>query len=102
MIADFIHDESSVSIITEIEVLGYSQFEPQILQITEDLFTELQIFDLTREISTLAIFLRQQRKMSLGDSIIASTALIENLTLVTRNSKDFIWINELALLNPFE
>ncbi|NMG09218.1 twitching motility protein PilT [Brasilonema sp. UFV-L1] len=40
--------------------------------------------------------------MSLGDAMIAGTALAHNRTLVTRNTADFIWIAELQLLNPFE
>jgi toxin FitB len=49
-----------------------------------------------------AVGLRRQRKMSLGDSLIAATALAQGLTLVTRNIRDFQWIETLDLLNPFE
>ena len=49
-----------------------------------------------------AIALRQQRKMSLGDALVAGTALHHNLALVTRNTGDFEWIDSLAVLNPFE
>jgi predicted nucleic acid-binding protein len=47
-----------------------------------------------------AVRLRQQKKMSLGDSIIAGTALIHGRTLVTRNAADFSWISGLNLQNP--
>lgn len=40
--------------------------------------------------------------MTLGDAIIAGTALIYELTLVTRNVTDFRWIPELNLLNPLD
>ena len=49
-----------------------------------------------------AVVLRQQRKMSLGDALVAGTALAHGLTLVTRNVEDFQWIRGLSLLNPFE
>jgi len=39
--------------------------------------------------------------MALGDALVAGTALTHNLTLVTRNTKDFDWIKNLPLLNPF-
>ncbi len=39
--------------------------------------------------------------MSLGDAIIAATALEYNATLVTRNTSDFDWISDLILENPF-
>jgi hypothetical protein len=40
--------------------------------------------------------------MTLGDALVAGTALAYNLTLVTRNAKDFNWITGLSVLNPFE
>jgi toxin FitB len=38
--------------------------------------------------------------MSLGDALIAATALAHQLTLVTHNTKDFEWVTGLALLDP--
>jgi predicted nucleic acid-binding protein len=49
-----------------------------------------------------AIALRQQRKMSLADSILAATALENDLELVSRNVDDFKWIAGLRLVNPFD
>jgi len=49
-----------------------------------------------------AVALRRQQKISLGDALIAATALANSLTLVTRNARDFQWIAGLALLNPFD
>jgi hypothetical protein len=40
--------------------------------------------------------------MSLGDALVAGTALAHGLTLVTRNVEDFQWIQGLSLLNPFD
>jgi hypothetical protein len=39
--------------------------------------------------------------MSLSDSVIAGICLTHNLTLVTRNTKDFAWIANLNVLDPF-
>jgi predicted nucleic acid-binding protein len=47
-----------------------------------------------------AVALRQQRKMSLGDSIISATALLNDLTLITANTADFRWIENIKLLDP--
>lgn len=35
------------------------------------------------------------------DSLIAATALVHDLTLVTRNDRDFVGIAGLRLFNPF-
>jgi len=38
--------------------------------------------------------------MSLGDALIAATALEHRLILATRNVKDFEWITGLKIVNP--
>jgi predicted nucleic acid-binding protein len=48
------------------------------------------------------ISLRQKYRIGLGDAIIAATALVNNLVLITRNIKDFEIIDALSLVNPFE
>jgi toxin FitB len=54
----------------------------------------------TPETFTTAIELRRQRKMSLGDALIAATALEHRLILATCNVKDFEWITGLKIVNP--
>lgn len=49
-----------------------------------------------------AVLLRQERKMTLGDSLIAATAIVNDLKLITSNIKDFRWIDELTLVNPLK
>ena len=41
---------------------------------------------------SLAISLRRQRKMTLGDALVAATCLEHGLHLATRNVRDFDWI----------
>lgn len=48
----------------------------------------------------VGISIRQQRKLSAGDAIIAATALHYDIELLTRNIDDFEWIPELILRNP--
>lgn len=48
------------------------------------------------------MLLRQNKKISLADSIVAATALENKLTLVTHNTKDFDWIVGIRLLDPFQ
>lgn len=47
-----------------------------------------------------AVLPRQQRRMLLGDALVASTALVYNHVIVTRNVKDFTWIDGLTVLDP--
>lgn len=44
---------------------------------------------------------KQGKNMPILDSLIAATALINNCILVTRNEKDFIHIENLEIINPW-
>jgi len=63
-------------------------------------FKTAQMLQTTPSVLNQAVKLRQLRKMSLGDSLIAATSLSSGRTLVTCNTDDFKWIAELKLLNP--
>lgn len=47
------------------------------------------------------IHAKSSRSLPVLDSLIASTAIVNNLTLVTRNTKDFSDYPGLELVNPF-
>jgi hypothetical protein len=55
---------------------------------------------MTEAIARRAIGLRQTKSISLGDSLIAGTALEHELGLVTRNAKDFARIDNLTVVDP--
>lgn len=91
----------SVSVVTRIEVLGYHR-------LTQEDKTDLLAFlvggrelALDHAVAQTAVQLRQQRRMGLGDAIIAATALVHGLPLVTRNVDDFKHVENLKLVNPF-
>lgn len=90
----------SISAISYLEVLGYHRLTEVDLQDFKAFFALLSIIPITQAVIEQAIHLRQQRKISLGDSIIAATAILNKLTLVTANTNDFQWIPDIQLLNP--
>ena len=92
----------AISAVSYVEVLGYHQLGDEERQYLEAFFRLARVLPLSQDVLDQAVTLRQQRKMSLGDALVAGTALIHELTLVTRNVEDFQWIQELSLLNPFE
>jgi toxin FitB len=57
------------------------------------------IYDLTEEIILKTIALRKSRKIKIPDAIIAATALIYDLILITHNIRDFESISNLQLLD---
>ncbi|MDM8525724.1 type II toxin-antitoxin system VapC family toxin [Desulfococcaceae bacterium HSG8] len=98
---EFISEHTpSVSVISYLEVLGYHQLTPEDKQDFKDFFDAVPMINLSQPILEQAVNLRQQRKMSLGDSIIGATAMVHSLTLVTVNVKDFRWIQGIEILNP--
>jgi len=48
------------------------------------------------------ITLRQQRKISLDDAIIAATVLYFGVTVLTRNVEDFLDISGINVFNPLK
>jgi len=92
----------SVSAVSRIEVLGYHLLVDQERQFLEKFFEAAIVLTISESVVNQAIQLRQVRRMSLGDAIIAATALSHGFKLVTRNVRDFSWIQGLSLLNPFE
>ncbi len=75
--------ELSVSAVSYVDVLGYHKLTSKNKQHFENFFQTTQMFPISDEIIQKASALRQQKKMSLGDALIAATALIHGLTLVT-------------------
>lgn len=88
------------SAVTLIETLGYHELSEEEKFYLERLFEIIYVLPVTQNIIKRAISLRQKKKMTLGDSIIAATALEHQQTLVTRNTEDFNWIEELKIINP--
>lgn len=91
-----------VSALSYIEVLGYHKLTDQDKIYFKEFFNASQILPISQSVIDQAVKLKQIRKMSLGDAIIAGTAKVYDLTVVTRNIDDFRWITELKLLNPFD
>ena len=92
--------QRSVSIVSYIEALGYRSLTADAEGYITNLFQGSQMLALSQTIADQAVALRQQRRMGLGDAIIAATAMVHDLALVTHNTEDFRWIGGLELLDP--
>lgn len=89
-----------VSVISKVEILGYHKLQPAEHAALAELLDCLELIYLTPASYEIAIQLRQRRKLTLGDSLIAATSLERSYVLATCNTDDFAWIGELKLLNP--
>ena len=92
--------DNCVSAFTMLEVLGFHALSAIDKTYFNSVFAVLEVKDLSLTIIQAAIQLRQMRKMSAGDALIAATALQFNCELYTRNVSDFNWIKGLKVVNP--
>jgi predicted nucleic acid-binding protein len=92
----------ALSVITEIETLGFQFLNQSQEKKAEEFIATLPIIQLTGDIVGKTIEIRKTRKIKVADAIIAATAILNYLTLVSRNEKDFKNIPGLNFLNPFD
>lgn len=101
-IRDFLKNKQvTASAISYIEALGYPLISAEEKDSLQRFFSLAILLPVSENVILTATELRQQKKMSLGDAVIAATALIYHETLVTRNVDDFDWIAQLKIVNPF-
>jgi toxin FitB len=94
------NSQPAVSAISYVEVLGYHQITEADKTLLHALFQIMEVLPIDDAVVEQAIQLRQQRRMSLGDAIVAGTAIVHQLTLATHNTQDFAWIPDLSLTDP--
>jgi predicted nucleic acid-binding protein len=96
-------DQTTISIITKIEVLGFQFKNNDEHELLLAMCNELKVLPLTDLIAKETISLRQNYRIKLPDAVIYATALIENIPLVTNNIKDFKFVDRnVDLINAFD
>jgi predicted nucleic acid-binding protein len=94
-----IETEVAISVINQIEMLGFNPPNPADLLPFEELTDTLKILPLDEAIVRETIVLRKAHKIKLPDAIIAATAIVYGLLLITRNESDFKKVTTLSLIN---
>ena len=95
-----VNDGFFISVITRIEVLGFSSGDAAVDANTAAFVSLATGFELTGEIVQQTIDMKRVKKIKTPDGIIAATALVYNLPLLTRNTKDFKNIPGLTVVDP--
>ena len=96
--ADAINDYFTVSFITYIEFLGYKA----VTQANKDFIALANVIEIDKNIIDTCIELRKTHRIKLPDAIIAATALVHNLTIISRNTADFKNIEGLDVIDPYK
>jgi len=94
-------DHAHYSVVTRMELLGWSGHTADSRRETEALLAQLMEITLTPAIVAAVIDIRSTIAIKLPDAIIAASALTENLSLLTRNTGDFKCIGGLVIIDPF-
>jgi predicted nucleic acid-binding protein len=97
-LAQIIDDEINLSVINKIELLGFSKVEQDLV----DFVSCSNIAPMNDDVVEKTIEVRRLNKIKLPDAVIAATALHNSFILVTNNKKDFININGLEVVSPFD
>lgn len=97
LIIPFLQYNFGISFISEIELLGHSEISKSEEIKLRALLNDCYNFEWNQLIKEKAIELRKSYKIKLPDVIIASTAIVSDIPLVTAD-KEFSKIKELDLI----
>jgi len=90
-----------VSIITKIELLGWRKHTPEGFKKAKEFLERAEIMPIDDYLADLTIELKRDNNIKQADGLIAATALLNDLVLVTRNEEDFSDLIDLEIYNPF-
>ncbi len=86
-----------ISIITEMELLSFHSISKDEFRSLKSFLDELDVTPLDDKVKDVAIEVRKKYKLRLPDSIVAATAVVYDIPLITAD-KQFKAISELQLL----
>jgi predicted nucleic acid-binding protein len=92
--------QPAISAITEIELLSWKTATIKDVTILNNFISDCVVFELEREVKLKTIEIRKAYDIKLPDSIIAATAIVMDLTLISNDRRGFNKLPSLKLLNP--
>ncbi len=92
--------ESNISVIAKIELLTWNPGENDLQEKVATFAEDSAVYELSDTIVDQTIQIRRKYRLKTPDAIIAATALVNNLTVVTDNERDFNNIKGLKWINP--
>ncbi|MDN3579370.1 type II toxin-antitoxin system VapC family toxin [Mucilaginibacter flavus] len=100
-LGNIINESPIISVMTKIEVLGFKNpTDTEVL--LNDFIDACIIVPLSEETIDQTIQIRKKHKIKTPDAIIAASAKVLALTLISRNITDFKKINGLKVIDPWE
>ena len=93
--------DSRISVITRMELLSWPGASQEQTHILNEFINASEVFAMEESVIVKAVDIRKTFRTKLPDAIIAATAIVNNLSLITRNTKDFEKIQELEVIDPY-
>ena len=97
IVENFLDYNIGISFISEMELLGVFSISKLQKSKMQNIIDECFIIEMSSEIKSKSILLKQKYKIKLPDAIIAATAIIHNIPFISADS-DFKNIKELNLI----
>ena len=97
LLSKIIDDQINISEINKMELLGFDHVEQELIAFVN--FSKVYYID--DKVIDQTIVLRRKYKIKLPDAIIAATAIVNDLTLISHNFKDFQKIIELQFIDSY-
>jgi predicted nucleic acid-binding protein len=89
------------SVISRIELLVWKKATEDQVNILNEFVNSSTVFDLNESIILKSIEIRKNYRLKLPDAIIAATAVVNNLSLLTRNISDFEKVIQIKCIDPY-
>ena len=99
-VSSVVDDISVVSVISKMETLGFNFPLIKEQTLMETFVNYSAVLDIDERIVKQTILIKKAKRIKLPDAIIVATALVNHLTLITRNISDFDGVEGLKIINP--
>ena len=96
------HAHPAVSVITEVGLLCWKTANTKNLEVVHSVINAIRVFELEKSIKLQTAKICRVHRIKLPDAIIAATALVYDLTLLTSNVADFKNVTDLRIVNPHD
>jgi predicted nucleic acid-binding protein len=95
-----IEEQPVISAITEIELLCWKTANEKDLELLHNFINDALVIELEQAIKLKTADIHKVHRIKLSDAIIAATALVYDLMLISRNISDFKNIDGLRVIDP--
>jgi predicted nucleic acid-binding protein len=100
LLRELAKDRPQISIITEIELMSWQKITKAEANVISSFLSNFVSIGLTEEIKISTIQIRKSTGLKIPDAIIAASALVKGVPLLTNNLKDFEKVDRLKTVDP--